>query len=110
MVRQCAWCLRLINGAGERVSPSPLPKLYEASHGICEVCGMSWIAQATEAERTQGPVNRNEDECGGIGSYPAVERGDKQTSITEFVLNLQQQSTRTVPEPLPKRHSRLRIL
>jgi len=48
MIRQCAWCLCLINCAGERLSSSPLPKLYEASHGICIVCGIQWIARATE--------------------------------------------------------------
>jgi hypothetical protein len=48
MIRQCAWCLCLIDCIGERKSPSPLPKLYEASHGICTVCGTQWIARATE--------------------------------------------------------------
>lgn len=46
MMRQCAWCLRMINGLGERISLAPLPKLYEASHGICCVCGTLWIEQA----------------------------------------------------------------
>lgn len=50
MVRQCAWCLCLIDGAGERISPTPLPKLYEASHGICTVCGTTWMEQATEQD------------------------------------------------------------
>jgi hypothetical protein len=39
--------LRLIDGTGERISPSPLPKLYEASHGICSVCGTKWMANYT---------------------------------------------------------------
>lgn len=55
MVRQCAWCLRLINGQGERISSAPLPKLYEASHGICSVCGTIWIEQACNDEY-QSPV------------------------------------------------------
>ena len=46
MKRQCAWCLRLMNSAGEHLSPAPLPKLYDATHGICGVCGMRWMEQA----------------------------------------------------------------
>jgi hypothetical protein len=46
MKRQCAWCLRLMNNAGEHLSPTPLPKLYDATHGICGVCGMRWMEQA----------------------------------------------------------------
>ena len=45
MLRQCAWCLRLINHVGERLSTQPLPKLYEASHGMCSVCGAIWMEQ-----------------------------------------------------------------
>ena len=47
MKRQCAWCLRLMNSAGEHLSPQPLPKLYDATHGICGVCGTRWMEQAT---------------------------------------------------------------
>ena len=43
MERQCAWCLRLINSVGERTSVLPVPKIYEASHGMCQVCGASWL-------------------------------------------------------------------
>ncbi len=46
MKRQCAWCLRLMNSAGEHLSPTPLPKLYDATHGMCGVCGMRWMEQA----------------------------------------------------------------
>ncbi len=52
MVRQCAWCLHLINNAGERLSLSPLPKMYNASHGICDICGSQWIEQALEGQET----------------------------------------------------------
>lgn len=45
MLRQCAWCLRLIDLAGKRLSAQPLPKLYEASHGMCSVCGTLWMEQ-----------------------------------------------------------------
>jgi hypothetical protein len=47
MLRQCAWCLRLINSEGDRLSPLPKPKLYEASHGICEICAMQCMQQLT---------------------------------------------------------------
>ncbi len=50
MKRQCAWCLRLMNNAGEHLSPGPLPKLYDATHGICAVCGKRWMEQATGSE------------------------------------------------------------
>ena len=46
MQRQCAWCLRMMNGRGERISLQPVPKLYEATHGMCRVCGMYWLEQA----------------------------------------------------------------
>jgi hypothetical protein len=59
MVRQCAWCLCLIDCSGERLS-SPLPKLYEASHGICSVCGTMWIARAIENHTGQGPTGQPE--------------------------------------------------
>jgi hypothetical protein len=48
MIRQCAWCLRLIDDDGERISHSPLPKLYEATHGMCCMCGILWIEQAAK--------------------------------------------------------------
>ena len=61
MVRQCAWCLCLINTVGERVTPQPLPKLYEATHGICRVCGAIWLEQVMETEALGTlPVPREE--------------------------------------------------
>jgi hypothetical protein len=60
MVRQCAWCLYLINCSGERLSASPLPKLYEASHGICGVCGVMWIARAIDNHAGQGSASQPE--------------------------------------------------
>ena len=45
MQRQCAWCLRLIDNFGERIS-SPQPKRYEVSHGMCLICGSLWLDQA----------------------------------------------------------------
>ncbi len=52
MKRQCAWCLRLMNSAGEHLSPAPLPKLYDATHGICGVCGTRWMEQAMGSQDT----------------------------------------------------------
>lgn len=46
MTRQCAWCLRLMNQQGERISLQPVPKMYEATHGMCRVCGFIWLEHA----------------------------------------------------------------
>lgn len=43
--RQCAWCLCLMDDEGERISQQPLPKLYNATHGMCCVCGVLWLEQ-----------------------------------------------------------------
>ena len=48
MVRQCAWCLHVINNSGEHISASPVPKIYEATHGMCKVCGASWLENALQ--------------------------------------------------------------
>ena len=53
MVRQCAWCLRLIDDNGERISLLPLPKLYDASHGMCGICGRSWMEEVMGEQREQ---------------------------------------------------------
>ncbi len=53
MQRQCAWCLRLIDDFGERIS-APVDKSYDASHGMCTVCGDVWleeVLQDTEKQR-----------------------------------------------------------
>jgi len=96
MVRQCAWCLRLINSAGEPVSVTPLPKLYEASHGICTICGTSWMEDVliTSEIAGQGAVNR---------SFPAGERqGMPTTSVADLVLELQQKAVKVAAPKLPK--------
>ena len=56
MVRQCAWCLRLIDVQGERVSLLPLPKVYEATHGMCTTCGKGWMQQVADAQGVQVDV------------------------------------------------------
>jgi len=50
MMRQCAWCLRLINSMGERVSSLPMPKDHGATHGMCQVCGALWMEQVGQNE------------------------------------------------------------
>ena len=58
MVRQCAWCLHLINSVGEHISSQPLPKIYEATHGICFTCGVEWMEQLMETEKAQALLAR----------------------------------------------------
>lgn len=43
MIRQCAWCLRQMDHRGERLSVKPLPKDYEATHGMCRACAIEWL-------------------------------------------------------------------
>ena len=43
-----------MNSGGEHLSPAPLPKLYDATHGICAVCGKRWMEQA------MGPQDTND--------------------------------------------------
>ncbi len=50
MVRQCAWCLRLMDSGGVRISLLPVPKIYAASHGMCQVCGALWLEDALKAD------------------------------------------------------------
>jgi hypothetical protein len=59
MIRQCAWCLRLMNQQGEWVSLQPVPKVYEATHGMCRICGIRWLEQVlvdTEKQLALSPV------------------------------------------------------
>ena len=51
MVRQCAWCLRLMDSDGVRISSMPVPKIYSASHGMCQVCGALWLEDILTADR-----------------------------------------------------------
>jgi len=76
MIRQCAWCLRLMNSVGERTSLLPVPKIYEATHGICQVCGMLWLEGVSEPEGRTLAVIQAEDgqhvQCKGEGHYPSL--------------------------------------
>jgi hypothetical protein len=53
MQRQCAWCLRLMDNIGERISSLPVPKIYEASHGMCKTCGNLWLEQVMQEPQLQ---------------------------------------------------------
>ncbi len=61
MVRQCAWCLRLIDSMGERTSLLPVPKMYEATHGICQVCGLLWLEAVGGSSEGAIILTRSED-------------------------------------------------
>ena len=92
MVRQCAWCLCLIDNAGERISPSPLPKLYEATHGICGTCGIQWMEQVMAADEAATGWQHGDNG----GDFPEVEQRKQQEerreTITQLILQLQQNS------------------
>lgn len=95
MVRQCAWCLCLINTMGERISLSPSPKIYEATHGICGICGIQWIEQVLETDQTI------KDRQGNGYIFPDIERQESQElreMITQLMLYLQLNT----PAPLPR--------
>ena len=66
MMRQCAWCLRLIDSVGERVSQRPLPKLYEASHGMCCICGARWMEEVMKPLGAQGLSHWEQNEVDGV--------------------------------------------
>jgi hypothetical protein len=97
MVRQCAWCLRLIDSAGERVSQRPLPKLYEATHGMCCVCGTLWMEQAT------GPV-------GAASSVVALTEPSSAASptVTQLVLDMQRREREKTLAPALRQPLRVR--
>jgi hypothetical protein len=61
MVRQCAWCLCLINSTGEHITLAPVPKVYEASHGICDVCSALWLEAVGESIGSALMLTQTED-------------------------------------------------
>ncbi len=112
MVRQCAWCLCLIDNAGERLSPSPLPKLYEATHGICGTCGIQWMEQVMEADEKAKGWSR-----GGNGSdtiFPEIEwqeqQEERRETITQLILQLQQNPADIPADPWVKPTKKTRSL
>lgn len=77
MVRQCAWCLRLINSQGEPISRFAIPKLYEATHVMCRSCGLHWMEtvegqNAGQARQTMGAMQ-------AIEATPPPEENDNTT-------------------------------
>ncbi len=94
MLRQCAWCLRLIDLAGKRLSTQPLPKLYEASHGMCSVCGTLWMEQVLGSLTPQASSLYLEEHSDQ--SFEAIPQNAPSTQYT-IDLSLQGQETRTVP-------------
>lgn len=107
MIRQCAWCLRLIDSAGERVSLLPLPKLYEASHGMCGVCGTLLMEQAKQTPGTTGTQTlreQNESLVQPRRTTPVT----ASATVTQLVLELQQREPGT-PTPRSKTRRTLPI-
>lgn len=101
MVRQCAWCLCLINSAGERLSSRPVPKLYEASHGICDICGVQWMKQVVAADSAQSTSQRHMvDAMDGKESKILQELGCPE-EIVQMVLQLQERSAEASRSSLP---------
>jgi hypothetical protein len=94
MLRQCAWCLRLIDLAGKRLSSQPLPKLYEASHGMCSVCGTLWLEQVLSSLPPQVPSLYLEEH-----SDQRLVPMPQDASSTQYVVDLpiQYQEISTVP-------------
>lgn len=73
MVRQCAWCLRLINSQGEPISRFALPKLHEATHVMCRNCGLLWMeAVESQTKQTMGAMQ-------AIEATPQPEENDNTT-------------------------------
>ena len=46
---------------GEHISPVPVPKIYEASHGMCQTCGNSWLAAVEESYGGGGVMSVSEN-------------------------------------------------
>lgn len=38
---------------GKRISVSPVPKAYDATHGMCKVCGDLWLAEVLQDTEKQ---------------------------------------------------------
>lgn len=59
--RQCAWCLRLVDTSGERISMLPVPKIYEATHGICRACSVIWLESVGKETGANAVIERGTD-------------------------------------------------
>lgn len=91
MVRQCAWCLYLIDSEGERISPTGLPKLYEATHGICSMCGIEWMEQVLATDEAAGRWQSGDSENYGVFSEieRQAQKEERRETITQLILQLQ---------------------
>ena len=45
-----------MDSGGVRISSLPVPKIYAASHGMCQVCGALWLEDAMEADGKAGLI------------------------------------------------------
>lgn len=91
MMRQCAWCLCLIDEVGERISALPFPKLYDASHGMCGECGVLWMEQVLESLEIQPTASWKEEIVKDV--YPQERNSETSPSlqaVTALLLHLQQ--------------------
>jgi hypothetical protein len=75
MIRQCAWCLRLMDEVGIHISQHPLPKIYEATHGICSTCGLLWLQRvADDLDAGLAELWRDEHaDCDTSAQLPVIE-------------------------------------
>jgi len=113
MVHQCAWCLCLIDDMGERISSSPLPKLSEASHGICSVCGTIWLTQAIDPSNIDNSLcitGETKPKASTLGEISGVDCEEQAEFVTQFVLQLQQSRPKQPPIPKGKRHNRIVLI
>lgn len=108
MVRQCAWCLRLINNTGKRLSIFPVPKLYEASHGICGICGVEWMEQVIDAEKSAGMLRHPEQEVNATHEDVRTEI-ECQESMTRLLQQLQDHVPLSSTQPQSRRRRRIHI-
>jgi hypothetical protein len=111
MIRQCAWCLRLIDSGGERVSQLPLPKLYEASHGICDICGTLWMEQVVRPSEVQS-ISLKRQCAARKGTRPLLKQRWQTTSstVTQLVLELQRHEREDRLTTPPKLSGSLHVL
>jgi hypothetical protein len=99
MMRQCAWCLRLIDSRGGRVSQLPLPKLYEASHGMCDVCGMQWLQQmlaSSDAQNISAAISSDTNKLSEYSPLPAKCIEQPSRTTTQLAYELEQQEPETI--------------
>jgi len=50
-----------MNSVGEHTSMSPVQKIYEATHGICKVCGTHWLEAVIGSGGGSAVITQSED-------------------------------------------------